>query len=166
MNQLFERFIIRLVSHALTHEGYQIQSQKRDRSVMWDLLQQRPHTHIKPDILVQGENGHRLPVDAKYKLFDERPLNTADIYQSFLSPMPKAIQTRLHCCSIRPVCRVKADLFTDSWAGSGRSSRFCRAAYPNSSGYHRNRPGYQRACESDAVGSHRPVCWIKVNHEP
>lgn len=84
MNQLFERFILRLVNHALTLKGYQVQSQKRDRSVIWDLLQQRPYTHITPDILVQGENGRRLAVDAKYKLYDERPLSTADIYQSFL----------------------------------------------------------------------------------
>jgi 5-methylcytosine-specific restriction enzyme subunit McrC len=84
MNQLFERFIIRLVNHALTYKGHQVQSQRRDRSVIWDLRQQRPYTHITPDILVQGENGRRLAVDAKYKLYDERRLSTADIYQSFL----------------------------------------------------------------------------------
>lgn len=84
MNQLFERFILRFVEHALAQEIYRAQTQKRDRSVIWDLLRQRPYTHITPDILVQAENGRRLAVDAKYKLYDERQLSTADIYQSFL----------------------------------------------------------------------------------
>ncbi|MBK8905452.1 MAG: hypothetical protein IPM53_29990 [Anaerolineaceae bacterium] len=84
MNQLFERFIVYFFRYALAKESYQIQPQKRDRSIIWDLLQQRPYTHITPDILIQGRNGRRLVVDAKYKLYDERRLSTADIYQSFL----------------------------------------------------------------------------------
>jgi len=84
MNQLFERFIVRFVEHALAQEVYRVQTQKRDRSVIWDLLRQRPYTHITPDILVQAGNGRRLAVDAKYKLYDERQLSAADIYQSFL----------------------------------------------------------------------------------
>lgn len=84
MNQLFERFMVRFVEHALAQEVYRVETQKRDRSVIWDLSQQRPYTHITPDILVQAGNGRRLAVDAKYKLYDERQLSTADIYQSFL----------------------------------------------------------------------------------
>jgi 5-methylcytosine-specific restriction enzyme subunit McrC len=33
--------------------------------------------------LLEGEDGRRLTVDAKYKLYDEDRLSTADIYQSF-----------------------------------------------------------------------------------
>jgi 5-methylcytosine-specific restriction enzyme subunit McrC len=84
MNRLFEAFIVCFVEHALAQDDYQVQPQKRDRSVIWDLLRERPYTHITPDILLQAENGRRLAVDAKYKLYDERPLSTADIYQSFL----------------------------------------------------------------------------------
>ena len=84
MNQLFERFIDYFIRHALAKESYQIQPQKRDRAIIWDLLRQRPYTHITPDILVQGGNGRRLAMDAKYKLYDERQLSAADIYQSFL----------------------------------------------------------------------------------
>ena len=84
MNQLFEQFIVRFVRHALAQEAYQVQPQRRDRSVIWDVLRQQPYTRITPDILVQRENGRRLAVDVKYKLYDERQLSTADIYQSFL----------------------------------------------------------------------------------
>ena len=84
MNQLFERFVARFVRHALQRTTYRIYPQKRDRSIIWDLMQKRPYTHIVPDILIESGDGRRLAVDAKYKLYDERQLSTADIYQSFL----------------------------------------------------------------------------------
>ena len=84
MNQLFERFVERFVTHALSRSAYQIQVQQRDRAIIWDVAAQRPYTHIVPDLLIQAErNGRRLALDAKYKLYDERRLSTADIYQSF-----------------------------------------------------------------------------------
>jgi 5-methylcytosine-specific restriction enzyme subunit McrC len=84
MNQLFERFVERFVTHALSRSAYQVQVQQRDRAIIWDVAAQRPYTHIVPDLLIQADrNGRRLALDAKYKLYDERRLSTADIYQSF-----------------------------------------------------------------------------------
>jgi len=83
MNRLFELFAARFINHALQDKLYQIDDQKRDRSIIWDLMQERPYTHIIPDILIKLDNDHYLTIDAKYKLYDEKKLSTADIYQSF-----------------------------------------------------------------------------------
>lgn len=83
MNQLFEAFITRFVTHALGDIGCRIYPQRRDRSIIWDVWRKRPYTHITPDLLIEAEDGGRFAVDAKYKLYDEKRLSTADIYQSF-----------------------------------------------------------------------------------
>ncbi|MCA9953444.1 MAG: hypothetical protein KC434_01905, partial [Anaerolineales bacterium] len=83
MNQLFEKFITRFVAHTLQGRPFQIYPQRRDRSIIWDLMGKRPYTHVVPDLLIETETGQRLTIDAKYKLYDERRLSTGDIYQSF-----------------------------------------------------------------------------------
>ncbi|MCB8924030.1 MAG: hypothetical protein H6652_00220 [Ardenticatenaceae bacterium] len=83
MNRLFENFVTRFVNHALRERPYLIHAQRRDRSIIWDLMRKRPYTHVVPDLLIESDKGRCLTVDAKYKLYDDKRLSTSDIYQSF-----------------------------------------------------------------------------------
>lgn len=85
MNRLFEAFIGRWLADALRGAGYRLEVQKSDRSIIWDLGQGKPYSRVRPDVLIQVE-GQRgmLPVDAKYKKYDEQALNSGDVYQCFL----------------------------------------------------------------------------------
>lgn len=83
MNRLFENFITRFVNHALQGKHYRVHPQRRDHSIIWDLMGKRPYSHVVPDLLIESDGGQRLTIDAKYKLYDERRLSTGDIYQSF-----------------------------------------------------------------------------------
>jgi 5-methylcytosine-specific restriction enzyme subunit McrC len=96
MNQLFEDFVTRLLGDAL-EPGIRVHAQRRDRSIVENELTGRPYAAIIPDILLDrgsGRNRIRLPVDAKYKLYDVRRLDPSDVYQAFFyayayhAPMP------------------------------------------------------------------------------
>jgi 5-methylcytosine-specific restriction enzyme subunit McrC len=86
MNQLFEDFVTRLLRDALEPAGTQVHAQRRDRSIVENELTHRPYAAIIPDILLDSRSAEgrlRLPVDAKYKLYDVRRLDPADVYQAF-----------------------------------------------------------------------------------
>ena len=85
MNQLFERFVTRVVEQVLPVARYRVTSQIPFRSVVWNVSSQRPYTNVIPDVVVErrGESG-RVAIDAKYKLYDERGFDQSDIYQTFL----------------------------------------------------------------------------------
>jgi 5-methylcytosine-specific restriction enzyme subunit McrC len=86
MNQLFERFVLRVVERALEGTDWQVHYQARTPPVIWDVNLKRVYTHVVPDLTVAAD-GHPprlLPVDAKYKLYDDRPLDPTDLYQAFL----------------------------------------------------------------------------------
>ena len=86
MNQLFERFVTRVVEQVLPVARYRVTSQIPFRSVVWNVSSQRPYTNIIPDVVVErrGESDRRVAIDAKYKLYDERGFDQSDIYQTFL----------------------------------------------------------------------------------
>ena len=86
MNQLFERFVARVVEHVLPAARYRVMSQIHFKSVVWNVSSQRPYASIIPDVVVErrGEPECRVPIDAKYKLYDERGFDPGDIYQTFL----------------------------------------------------------------------------------
>ena len=86
MNQLFERFVTRLVEQVLPAARYRVTSQLPYRSVVWNVSSQRPYTNIIPDVVVErrGASDCRVAIDAKYKLYDERGFDPSDIYQTFL----------------------------------------------------------------------------------
>ena len=86
MNQLFERFVTRVVEQILPSAQYRVTSQSPFKSVVWNVSSQRPYTNIIPDVVVErrGESGCRMAIDAKYKLYDERGFDQGDIYQTFL----------------------------------------------------------------------------------
>ena len=86
MNQLFERFVTRVVEQVLPAARYRVTSQIAFKSVVWNVSSQRPYANIIPDVVVErrGASDCRLAIDAKYKLYDERGFDPGDIYQTFL----------------------------------------------------------------------------------
>ena len=86
MNVLFERFVEQLVTRALVDTQMRVRYQAVQRSIIWNATTRRPYGRIVPDMLVEsrGEAPARLAIDAKYKLYDERPIEPGDIYQTFL----------------------------------------------------------------------------------
>ena len=86
MNQLFERFVTRVVEQVLPAARYRVTSQILFKSVVWNVSSQRPYTNIIPDVVVErrGASDCRVAIDAKYKLYDERGFDPSDIYQTFL----------------------------------------------------------------------------------
>ena len=86
MNQLFERFVTRLVEQILPVARYRVSSQISFKSVVWNVSSQRPYANIIPDVVVErrGQSDCRVAIDAKYKLYDERGFDQGDIYQTFL----------------------------------------------------------------------------------
>jgi 5-methylcytosine-specific restriction enzyme subunit McrC len=96
MNLLFEQFVTRLVTDALRPVGIRVFAQRRDRSIVKDDVTGRSYSAIIPDMLLEGVGGGvriRLPVDAKYKLYDSRKVKEADIYQAFFYAFAYAHET-------------------------------------------------------------------------
>jgi 5-methylcytosine-specific restriction enzyme subunit McrC len=86
MNTLFEHFMEVALRFALGGKGLQVRFQQRNPFVVWDVTRQRSYTTIIPDFVIEPHEGpaSRLTVDAKYKDYDGRRLDTSDVYQSFL----------------------------------------------------------------------------------
>jgi 5-methylcytosine-specific restriction enzyme subunit McrC len=96
MNELFEAFVTRLVTDALRADNIRVHAQRRDRSIVKDDSTGRTYSAIIPDLLLEGRyRGElvRLPVDAKYKLYDAKKLNEADVYQAFFYAFAYAAET-------------------------------------------------------------------------
>jgi 5-methylcytosine-specific restriction enzyme subunit McrC len=86
MNVLFEAFVARLVGDALEPLGVHVHSQRRDPSIILDEGTGKRYAAIIPDLLLETRGSSvpiRLPVDAKYKLYDQRAIDQADVYQTF-----------------------------------------------------------------------------------
>ena len=96
MNELFERFVTRLVTDALRADNIHVHAQRRDRSIVKHDITDRTYSTIIPDLLLEGRHRGdliRLPVDAKYKLYDTKKLNEADVYQAFFYAFAYAAET-------------------------------------------------------------------------
>lgn len=78
MDALFEAFVTWLLQQV---GGLDVTPQRRDRSVLTS--QGRPWGTVIPDILVRSAQ-RALPVDAKYKRYDQRKISPGDVYQLFL----------------------------------------------------------------------------------
>jgi 5-methylcytosine-specific restriction enzyme subunit McrC len=83
MNRLFEDFVSRLVTEAMAGTDVRVQPQARDRSIIVNEATSRPYGTVIPDLLL-ARGSWRLVVDVKYKLYDERNVEPADLYQAFL----------------------------------------------------------------------------------
>lgn len=87
MNQLFEAFVTRLLTEGAVAAGMRADAQSRQRRVLFDEETGGPYSEVRPDVLISGTRdggSFRLPVDVKYKLYDQRKLSTQDLYQAFL----------------------------------------------------------------------------------
>ncbi|MEU7036732.1 hypothetical protein ABZ958_24045 [Streptomyces sp. NPDC046237] len=87
MNQLFEAFVTRLLREGCAAAGMRAEAQSRQRRVLVDEDTGAPYSEVRPDLLISGSRdgaSFRLPVDVKYKLYDQRKLSTQDLYQAFL----------------------------------------------------------------------------------
>jgi 5-methylcytosine-specific restriction enzyme subunit McrC len=86
MNLLFQDFIARWLNQVLRGTEFRVIPQRRDQTILWDADLSRPYTSVIPDILIERQcaPGRYLPIDAKYKLYDERNISSSDIYQTFV----------------------------------------------------------------------------------
>lgn len=86
MNRVFEDFVARWLGVLLKGTPYRAVAQRRDRTILWNADFDRPHGSVIPDLVVERRNapGRFLPLDAKYKLYGDRPLAPADVYQTFM----------------------------------------------------------------------------------
>lgn len=86
MNRLFELFVYRLVERLTAGEGIRVYYQRGDRSIILDSMTGLPYARVVPDILLETSRPDplRCAIDAKYKLYDERKLDSGDLYQGFL----------------------------------------------------------------------------------
>lgn len=87
MNSLFEAFIDRVVRMVLAPHGAEIVSQRKDGSVLRDLITEKSYATVIPDLVVSGINGRRVPMDAKYKTYENDKADRGDLYQAFLYAM-------------------------------------------------------------------------------
>jgi 5-methylcytosine-specific restriction enzyme subunit McrC len=86
MNRLFEDFVTRWLAALLRGTHYRSIAQRRDRTILWNADLNRPYAKVIPDLVVERKDkpGRFLPLDAKYKLYEERRISPADIYQTFM----------------------------------------------------------------------------------
>jgi 5-methylcytosine-specific restriction enzyme subunit McrC len=87
MNRLFEKFVFRLVDRLLAGIGVRVHYQRGDRSIIVNASTNQSYARVVPDFLIEATDptvAARVAVDAKYKLYDERKLDSGDVYQGFL----------------------------------------------------------------------------------
>lgn len=85
MNSLFEQFLNKYLAEILRKQNLTLAYQHHDRSIIWDIFQNRSYSQVIPDFLVSSKSSsNRLAVDAKYKIYDTRKVDPGDIAQVFL----------------------------------------------------------------------------------
>jgi len=86
MNRLFEQFVERLLEAVLGGVGYRVDGQLVHSSIIWNATTEKYYARVIPDILIRlpKRPSARLAVDAKYKLYDQKKIASADVYQAFL----------------------------------------------------------------------------------
>ena len=85
MDELFERFVFKYVETLLAQNLFTATYQSIETSTVIDLYSGRTYQRVIPDILLQKASApkDRLPIDAKYKLYDENKVSPEDVYQCF-----------------------------------------------------------------------------------
>lgn len=85
MNALFEQFVAVVIRRVLSTDKWRVSKQHISRSIIWDADSNKPYSDVRPDLLLQHRVlPQRLALDSKYKLYDERKVSSADVYQTFL----------------------------------------------------------------------------------
>jgi 5-methylcytosine-specific restriction enzyme subunit McrC len=85
MNTLFERFLERVLRIVLSEDTVTVEAQRSD-SIFWRPDTQTRYARVRPDLLVRRADHPRaqLPIDAKYKRYDDRRVDVDDLTQAFL----------------------------------------------------------------------------------
>lgn len=84
-NSLFENFVNKYLTGILRNNGLTITYQHHDLSIIWNIFKNHSYSQIIPDFLVSnGSDSNRLAIDAKYKIYDTRKVDSVDIAQIFL----------------------------------------------------------------------------------
>ena len=85
MNLVFERFVTRLVHDALAATPLRAGAQHRVKAVIRNERTDRTYSTITPDLTIADTaTGRTVPIDIKYKTYDDKKITTSDIYQTFL----------------------------------------------------------------------------------
>jgi 5-methylcytosine-specific restriction enzyme subunit McrC len=85
MNSLFETFCGIVLGKICQEHGWRYDSQAGKKSIIWNLTTNRSYAQVRPDYVITAPNEiGDLPIDAKYKLYDDQKVKNADIYQTFL----------------------------------------------------------------------------------
>lgn len=85
MNAVFERFVTRLVHDALAATTLGTTTQHGVRAVILNQLTDQTYSTIRPDLTITEIASNRsVPVDVKYKTYDEKKVSSSDVYQTFL----------------------------------------------------------------------------------
>jgi len=89
MNLLFEQFLGRALNTLCSRRNLHVRYQLKNRSILWNGFKNKPYSGIIPDFLIDDPSASDktkscLPIDAKYKLYDELKVGNEDIYQCFL----------------------------------------------------------------------------------
>jgi 5-methylcytosine-specific restriction enzyme subunit McrC len=85
MNTLFERFLERALRLALPQASVKVVSQQTD-TIFWRPHQRQAYARVRPDLLLERakRSQARLPLDAKYKRYDNAKVDVDDLTQVFL----------------------------------------------------------------------------------
>lgn len=84
MNKVFESFVSRLVEEALKGCSLSVVRQSRLRGVIYDDDKERQYAVIAPDLVIKDQvSGRAVPIDIKYKIYQDRKISNADVYQAF-----------------------------------------------------------------------------------
>ena len=85
MNTVFERFASRLIEDALEGTTLTVVRQSPLRSVIYDDDKDCSYATIAPDLVIQDRASEwSVPIDVKYKTYQDRKISAGDVYQSFL----------------------------------------------------------------------------------
>lgn len=83
MNSLFEQFVERYLGFVLAGSDIRLESQVVDRTFIRERRSGRGYS-IRPDLVARRGPYFAMPLDAKYKAYDDRRVSNADLYQLFL----------------------------------------------------------------------------------
>lgn len=107
MNTLFERFLERAFRLALQPAEVRVDAQRTD-SIFWRPDTSTPYGRVRPDLLIYPATRPqaRIPIDAKYKRYDDAKVDVDDLTQVFLYAYayrdPEAIGTPPRAILVHP----------------------------------------------------------------
>lgn len=83
MNDIFEDFVATMVDEAFRSTDWRVAKSRSHQSVIRRLDNNRTYSSIIPDILL-SDGEQLVPFDCKYKLYENKKISTADVYQTFM----------------------------------------------------------------------------------